>query len=42
MPAVILAAGRGRRLQHYTRDKPKALIEIHGKPLIEHTLFLLK
>lgn len=33
---MILAAGRGERLKPLTNNKPKALIEVRGKPLIEH------
>lgn len=40
--AVILAAGRGTRLQEVTRDLPKPLLPLHGKPLIEHVLDSLR
>jgi mannose-1-phosphate guanylyltransferase/phosphomannomutase len=33
--AVILAAGKSRRLQSLKLDKPKPLIEVKGKPLLE-------
>lgn len=36
--AVILAAGRGRRLIPYTNHKPKPLLEAHGRPLLAHIL----
>jgi mannose-1-phosphate guanylyltransferase len=36
--ALILAAGEGTRLQPYTRDRPKPMVPIGGRPLLEHTL----
>ncbi len=35
MQAIILAAGMGRRLGTITEDKPKAMVEVNGKTLIE-------
>jgi len=39
---MILAAGRGTRLQPLTQDRPKALIEINGITLLEHVIRRLK
>ncbi len=38
MKAMILAAGLGSRLRHKTTDRPKALVEIDGKPIIQYQL----
>lgn len=37
-PAVILAAGAGRRLRPLTDDRPKALVPLGELPLIGHAL----
>ena len=42
MKAVVLAAGEGVRLQPITATRPKHLIKIGGKPILEHCLDALK
>ncbi|NOX97620.1 MAG: nucleotidyltransferase family protein [Nitrospirae bacterium] len=38
MKALILAAGYGTRLYPLTKDKPKPLLPVAGKPMMEHIL----
>ena len=42
MRAVIFAAGLGTRLYPYTKDIPKALVEIRGTAMLGHTLQKMK
>jgi choline kinase len=41
MRAVILAAGRGTRLGPYTVDRPKCLVELAGRPLLDRQVSAL-
>jgi bifunctional UDP-N-acetylglucosamine pyrophosphorylase/glucosamine-1-phosphate N-acetyltransferase len=36
--AVLLAAGRGKRLRPYTDNTPKPLLPVDGRPLLDRTL----
>ncbi len=38
MNAMIFAAGLGSRLYPLTKYKPKALVEVQGKPLLDHCI----
>ena len=42
MHAIILAAGKGERLQEITKIVPKPMIEFEGKPILYHNLELCK
>lgn len=41
-PAMIFAAGRGTRMGALTRDRPKPLIEVGGRALLDHALDLVR
>jgi len=42
MKAVILAAGKGTRMKELTASRPKPMIEICGKPMLEHIMVALR
>jgi len=42
MKAMIFAAGLGTRLKEKTQNKPKALVDIGGKTLLQHSIEKLK
>ena len=42
MKAIILAAGRGSRMKSLTDERPKCLVELHGKALLDWQLESLR
>ena len=42
MKAMVLAAGQGTRLRPTTDSRPKALVPVAGRPMIEYALLLLR
>ena len=40
--AIIVAAGRGSRLQHLTRDRPKCTLELDGRSLVDRQLDIFR
>ena len=42
MQAIIVAGGKGSRLEEFTREIPKPMLKIGDKPLLQHQIELLK
>ncbi len=42
MYALLIVGGEGQRLRPYTDDRPKALVPVNGKPLVQYTLEWLR
>lgn len=42
MKAIVIAAGPSNRLRPLTDDKPKCMLKINGKPILQNTLELFK
>lgn len=42
MKALVLAAGRGTRMKELTADRPKPMVLLAGKPILEHILLGLR
>ena len=42
MRAIILAAGFGKRLRPLTDYKPKAMVELHGRTIVQRQIDIYK
>ena len=42
MQLIILASGKGSRLKEKTSKKPKCLVEVNGKPIIDYMSILIE
>jgi len=40
LPILLFSAGFGTRMKHLTADRPKPLVRVAGRPLIDHALAL--
>ena len=41
MNAIIIAAGSGKRISNDAKNMPKSMVEVNGKPIIEHQISVL-
>lgn len=39
---IVIAAGMGSRLEHYTDEKPKCMVRVGGKSILDHQLDALR
>ncbi len=42
MYAIVLAGGKGERLRPLTSDRPKSMVDLAGKPILEHQVEWLR
>lgn len=42
LPVLLFAAGFGTRMKHLTADRPKPMVTVAGRPLIDHALGLAR
>ena len=42
MRCIIIAAGMGSRLEHYTDERPKCMVEVGGRSILDHQLEALR
>ena len=38
MYGIVLAGGKGERMRPFTEDRPKPMVEVAGRPILEHQL----
>ena len=42
MRCIIIAAGMGSRLEHYTAERPKCMVQVGGRSILDHQLEALR